>query len=114
MVQDDHETLELFRGLITRARAKKVNERVDGKNEDLVVLVDKVMKERLKLNFEPLEDGQKPPKVCMLHPISIRSIKWSKLEMKTCVKKAKKQKAADGCRSLSRSRPWSFSARDAK
>lgn len=70
MTWDEHETMELFWGPITRARVKKIKKRVKDESNELIAFIDKVMKEVLKIKFEGLEDGYEAPKVLMLHVIT--------------------------------------------
>ncbi|KAI5649805.1 hypothetical protein M9H77_35810 [Catharanthus roseus] len=61
---------DFFQGSITRTRAKKIKECVDGVNNDLMLFADKVLKEGFKPKIEGLEEGQKASKMFMLHVIS--------------------------------------------
>lgn len=49
MHQNEQETMELFQGPVTRARAKEMKERVQDGNDELMALMDRAMNEGHKI-----------------------------------------------------------------
>lgn len=70
MTKNEQETMELFKGPVTRARARKMKEHDDGVNNELLALVKEAIEEGLKFKMESLEDGCKPPKLPMIQVLN--------------------------------------------